>query len=199
VTQLTTAGVTWKAYAEGISGTDCPLTTSGLFAPKHTPMLYFDDVTSNGSSTSQGCISHVVPYTNLASDLTANTVARYNFITPDLCDDMHNSSGCNSSDEIANGDAWLSANVPPILASQAYLNGGVLFVLWDEGTASASDGPIGLIVMSPLAKAGGYTNSIAYTHSSMLKSVEEIFSVPLLADAASAATTDLADFFTSFP
>jgi hypothetical protein len=199
VTQLTTAGVSWKAYVEGISGTDCPLSTSGLFAPKHTPMLYFDDVTSNGSTTSANCISHIVPYTNLATDLTANTVARYNFITPNLCDDMHNSSGCASSDAVANGDAWLSTNVPAILASQAYLNGGVLFILWDEGTGSSSDGPVGLIVMSPVAKAGGYTNTIAYTHSSMLKSVEEIFGVPLLADAASATTTDLADFFTSFP
>ncbi len=199
VTQLTTAGVSWKAYVEGVSGTACPLSTNGLFAPKHVPMLYFSDTTDNGSTTSANCISHIVPYTNLAGDLSGNTVAHYNFITPNLCDDMHNSSGCNSSDSIANGDAWLSANVPPILASQAYLNGGVLFILWDEGTASASDGPVGLIVMSPLAKANGYTNSIAYTHSSMLKSVEEIFSVPLLADAATASTSDLADFFTSFP
>jgi len=32
-----------------------------------------------------------------------------------------------------------------------------------------------------------------------LKSVEEIFSVPFLGDAQTATTSDLSDFFTSFP
>jgi phospholipase C len=200
VTQLTTAGVSWKAYVEGIPGGNCPLTSSGLFVPRHTPMLYFDDVTDNESATSANCISHVVPYTNLATDLTASSVARYNFITPNLCDDMHNSIGCtNMFDSIANGDAWLSTNIPPILASTAYKDGGVIFILWDEGTLSLSDGPIGLIVLSPLLKSPGYSNTLAYTHSSTLKTIEEIFSVPLLNDAATATTTDLSDFFTSFP
>ena len=200
VSQLTTAGVSWKAYVEGISGATCPLTRSGLFVPRHTPMLYFDDVTNNESATSANCISHVVPYTNLATDLTGNSVARYNFITPNLCDDMHNTFGCtNAFDAVANGDAWLTTNIPPILASTAYKDGGVIFILWDEGTLSLSDGPIGLIVLSPLLKSAGYSNTIAYTHSSMVKSIEEIFSVPLLNDAATATTTDLADFFTSFP
>ena len=200
VTQLTTAGVSWKAYVEDIPGGNCPLTSSGLFVPRHTPMLFFDDVTNNESATSANCISHIVPYTTLATDLTANTVAQYNFITPNLCDDMHNSFGCtNMLDGIANGDAWLKTNIPPILASTAYKNGGVIFILWDEGAFSLSDGPVGLIVLSPLLKSPGYSNTIAYTHSSTLKSIEEIFSVPLLNDAATATTTDLADFFTSFP
>jgi hypothetical protein len=87
--------------------------------------------------------------------------------------------------------------VPPILASQAYKN-GVLFILWDEGDGfgSAQDGPIPLLVMSPFAKVG-YKNSIMYTHSSMLRTVEEIFGVPLLRDAAKA--TNLSDFFNQFP
>jgi hypothetical protein len=112
---------------------------------------------------------------------------------------MHNSIGCpNPIDPVANGDAWLSTNLPPILASDAYKDGGVVFVLWDEGTLSLSDGPIGCIAISPLAKVG-YGNSIAYTHSSTLKTIEEIFSVPLLGDAATATTNDLSDLFSTFP
>jgi hypothetical protein len=67
-------------------------------------MIYFDDVTSTHSTSSQNCIQHVRPYTELASDLQNNTVARYNFITPNLCDDMHNSTGCATSDESEGGD-----------------------------------------------------------------------------------------------
>ena len=66
----------------------------------------------------------------------------------------------------------------------------------DEGEFG-SDGPIGMLVLSPFAKVG-YSNSIHYTHSSTLRSMQEIFSVtPLLGDAANA--TDLSDLFTTFP
>ncbi|HYM13729.1 MAG TPA: alkaline phosphatase family protein, partial [Bryobacterales bacterium] len=45
VTQLNSAGITWKAYEEDISGTTCPLTSVNNYAPKHDPFVYFDDVT----------------------------------------------------------------------------------------------------------------------------------------------------------
>ena len=52
--------------------------------------------------------------------------------------------------------------------------------------------------ISPKAKGRGYTNTIAYTHSSTLRTLQEIFGVtPLLGGAAGA--TDLRDLFTSFP
>jgi hypothetical protein len=197
VTLLDQAGVTWKSYQEGITGTDCPLKGSGLYAPKHNPMIYFDDVTDGNDPQSANCIAHVRPYTELATDLQNNTVARYNFITPNLCNDMHNSSGCESKDRVKNGDDWLAQAIPPILDSSAYLDGGVLIITWDEG-AHNSDGPIGLIVLSPNAKGGGYSNTIHYTHSSTLRTVQEIFGVtPLLGDADNA--TDLSDLFTVFP
>ncbi len=203
VTQLTTAGISWKAYAEDISGTDCPITSSGTYAAKHTPQLFFDDVTGTNDPKSADCIAHVVPYTKLATDLANHTVARYNFISPNLCDDMHGlnlSCGTQNFDEIGAGDAWLKAEVPKILASDAYKNNGVLFILWDEGdeplVGNASDGPIPLVVLSPKAKAN-YKSSTKFTHSSMLRTVEEIFGVPLLRDAKNA--TDLSEFFTSFP
>ncbi len=196
VTLLQNAGYTWKSYAEGVTGTKCPLTNSGLYAPKHVPFLYFDDVTNTLSSTSQNCIDHVRPFTELATDLQNNTVANYNFITPNLCDDMHNSSGCATSDSVKNGDTWLSQTVPMILNSQAYQNGGALFITWDE--SESGDHPIGMIVLSPFAKGGGYSNAISYTHSSLLRTNEEIFHLtPYLGDAANA--TDLSDLFQSFP
>ena len=109
---------------------------------------------------------------------------------------MHNSVGCDTLDEVKNGDTWLSEQVPMILASSAYQQGGVLFITWDE--ADDDDQPIGMIVLSPLAKGDGYTNSIHYTHSSTLRTVQEIFNItPFLGDAANA--TDLSDLFTKFP
>lgn len=194
-TLLGTAGISWKAYEENISGTDCPLTDNYPYGVRHDPFVYFDDVTNTNSSTSANCIAHIRPYTELATDLTNHTIARYNFITPNVCDDMHDSAGCATKDSIKNGDTWLSQQVPQILNSAAYQNNGALFITWDESETSGPPGanpPIGMIALSPLMKQG-YTNSLAYTHSSTLRTFEEIFAVtPLLGNAANA--TDLSDF-----
>jgi len=198
---LEKAGISWRSYDESISGTNCPLTNQGskdssgnqLYQAHHNPFVYFSDQTNNRSSSSANCISHIRPFTQLAHDLSANTVARYNFITPNVCDDMHDSCGGNA---IANGDAWLKKTVPMILNSAAYRSGGVLFVTWDE--AASGDGPIPMIVLSPYAKGNHYSNSTYYTHSSTLRTIQEIFGVyPLIRYADSA--TDLKAMFSVFP
>src|SRR6266581_119450 len=192
VTQLQHAGLSWKAYQEGIDGKTCPLVDNYPYATRHNPMIFFDDVTGTNHPNSASCIAHERPYGELASDLHNNTVANYTFITPNVCDDMHDS--CSpTNDGMKQGDTWLSHAVPTILNSQAYQNGGALFITWDEGE-NGSDGPVGMIVLSPYAKGNGYHNSIQYTHSSTLKTIQEIFHVtPLLGDAANA--TDLGDLF----
>src|SRR2546426_11473028 len=191
-TLLDRAHISWKSYQEGISGAVCPLTNNGLYAPKHNPMVFFDDVTNTNDPNSAYCIAHVRPFTEMAADLQNNTVAQYVFITPNLCDDGHDSCA-PVSDPIRQTDNWLAANVPAILNSTAYQTGGALFITWDEGVGG--DGPIGMIVLSPYAKGGGYSNSIHYTHGSLLRTVEEIFGVSLLGDAA--VQTDLSDLFSN--
>src|ERR1041384_1327411 len=159
VTQLTTAGVSWKTYQENITGTTCPLTSSYPYAPKHNPFVYFDDVTDTNNSNSANCISHVRPYTEFATDLANNTVAHYVFITPNLCNDMHDS--CSPvNDAIKQGDNWLSTEIPRIMSSAAYANGGAIFVTWDEG--EGGDGPIGMLLVSSLGKGDGYSNASHY-------------------------------------
>ena len=198
---LETAGISWKTYQEdtgsgAYAGSDCPFTNEGNFYDvNHNPFVYFNDITQNLNSQAPRCLQHVRPYSEFPTDLASNTVPRYSFITPDLCHDMHNS--CSPlNDPVRQGDTWLSTEVPKILASPAYLNNGALFILWDEG--GSGDGPIGMIVLSPKGKGGGYQNSIHYTHSSTLRTVQEIFGVtPLLGDAANA--TDLSNLFVSFP
>ena len=62
--------------------------------------------------------------------------------------------------------------------------------------SETGDGPIALMALSPFAKPG-YSNSLSYTHSSTLRTLQNIFGVtPLLGDAANA--TDLSDLF-AFP
>ena len=193
VTQLENVFVTWRSYQEDMPA-GCPIHASGLYAPKHNPMLYFADVSGDPPSVdAQRCIDHEAPMTQLASDLSAGKVAQYNLLVPNLCNDMHNATGCGMGDAISHGDAWLSKVVPQIMASSAYKNGGVIFITWDE--SENGEHPIGMIVLSPLAKKN-YSNDIRYYHSSTLRTIEQIFDVPFLRDAKN--QENLADLFESY-
>lgn len=84
VTLLEQAGISRTSYQEDIDGLTCPLTRTDPYAPKHNPMIYFDDVTDGNNPTAARYITHVRPM----SELTVNL--------------MHNTSGCASRDSIPN-------------------------------------------------------------------------------------------------
>jgi len=185
VTLLKSAGISWRTYQENITGTTCPTTDNYPYATKHNPFVFFDDVVNGDWATT------IRPFTELAGDLANHTTAHYNFITPNLINDMHDSAPPLNS-PVQQGDTWLAQNLPMILQSDAYQNNGAILITWDEG--EGGDGPIGMIVLSPQAKGGGYHNAIAYTHSSTLRTFQKIFGVrPFLGGAATAL--DLSDLF----
>ncbi len=201
VTLLEKAGVSWKSYQEDIPGSDCPLVGVKNYLPKHNPMVFFDDVTNTNDPKSQHCIDHVRPLTELDSDLQNGKAAQYNFVTPNMCHDMHDTCA-PQNDPIVQGNDWLAEWIPKITASAQYKAGGAIFITWDEaeltGDCLLANCEIGMVVLSPLAKGGGYTNKIAYDHSSTLRTMETIFGVqPLLGGAANAK--DLGDLFVKFP
>jgi hypothetical protein len=205
---LEDAGISWTAYAEPDFGSPvfdtCPLDFSN-FDVEHLAFVYFDDVNHNLNPKSAECIRHVRPYYQMATDLANQTSARYNFIMPNLCHDGHEGvSPCDaleSKNNTLRADTWLKRNVPLILNSAEYKQGGALFIIWDEAEDSGkfSDGPIGMFLLSPFAKGRGraaYSNHIHYDHSSTLKTLQEIFQVgPLLGAAADSQTNDLSDLF----
>ena len=195
--QMDAAGISWKTYAEDAPPGVCPVEMVGNYAPKHVPPVFFTDIVGNPPSvTSPQCIRHVVPYAELAKDLASGNVPRYAFIVPNQCHDMHGGLRCPLFGETKQGDDWLGRNLPTILQSRAYTDGGAVFITWDE--SRGGEHPIGMIVLSPAAKGGGYQSTTKYFHSSLLRTIQEIFDLsPLLNDAAN--QPDLSDLFTSFP
>src|SRR5262249_46046894 len=67
VTLLKNANISWKTYQEDISGSVCPTMSTGNYAPKHNPMIFFDDSDGYNSSTGQFnstdsyCVGHMRP------------------------------------------------------------------------------------------------------------------------------------------
>lgn len=196
---LNAAGISWKSYQDGITGTTCPIKSGNRFAAKHDPMIFFDDVVGNPpSATNAYCIAHHGSTTTLDADVKNGTTARYNFITPNLDNDMHDGT-------IRQADDWLRAHVGPIINSQTLMAHAAVFITWDEGSGNEADGPMGMIVVSPFAKPG-YADTAKpvpyyYTHSSTLLTFQKIFGVSqtALGDAGKAGTRDLSDLFATFP
>jgi phosphatidylinositol-3-phosphatase len=182
--------ITWMSYQEGLDPKTtgaCPIHAAGNYAPKHDPFVFFQDVVGNPpSATNAKCAAHHRPARQLASDVSNDDLADYVFVTPDLCHDMHDRCGSN---RIANGDAWLQTNLPAIL-DYAGANDSVVFLVWDEG--SETDSVLPFYAFGPSVKAG-YEGAVTYTHSSMLRSVETMFGLPLLASVKQA--NDLSDLF----
>ncbi len=190
VDQIEGVGKTWKAYQESM-GTPCKITSSGAYAVKHNPFVFFDDLVSWNGKTgtpSQRCIDHVVDYAELDRDLASGQVADYVFITPNMISDMHDGS-------VKQGDAWLAREIPKILASDAYRNGGVLIITADEGEGQGDDPPF--VLASPLGKKG-YISDVSYDTSSYLKTVQAILGVEALPCGGDnvAAIPTMSDLFT---
>ncbi len=195
-TQLETAHVTWMSYQEDINSTTgaCPVVSSGFYAAKHDPFVFFQDVVgATPSKTAPLCVAHHKPYSMFQADIMSGSpMPQLVFITPNLCHDMHGATGCpagtNVNQNILAGDTWLSTELPRIL-DYANANDGVVFLTWDEGDSSNL---IPFLALGPRVKAGS-TSTVAYTHSSQLKSIEEILGLPVLAKVTSA--NDFADMF----
>jgi hypothetical protein len=188
------------------------------FATKHDGQLFF--TATNGSTSTAPNFSpsnsearYYAPLQQLQTDLNNNTVARYNVITPDQYNDMHSSLNTDftyngvtyahntDQESIALGDNFLSQIVPKIMASQAYKNNGVIVIWFDETeNGNTTSFTIPEIVISPLAKGNAYNSTLPYTHSSDLKSMQELFGVfapggGFLGDANTPGTNDLSDMF----
>jgi hypothetical protein len=210
----------WTVPLKSFSGTSAAYTNpyNGShqydFAAKHDGTLFFTATNGgNDFSPSNPEAGHYAPLQQLQTDLDNNTLAPYSLITPDQFNDMHSSLNTNftyagttwthntDQEAIAIGDNFLSQIVPTIMASQAYKNNGVIVIWYDETErGNTTSFTVPEVVISPLAKGNAYNSTLAYTHSSDLKSMQELFGVSapgggFLGDANTPGTNDLRDMF----
>ena len=183
------------------------------YAAKHNPMVFFTNTNGGNDPTPANPLSpQYAPLQQLFADLANDEVAEYNWITPNQYNDMHTAltggyRGLTGDPaKIRQGDDFLSQIIPVIMASNAYKNHGAIIIWFDESEQDgvAGDNPddfnhtIGEIVISSRAHPNfdglPYASSVNYTHSSDLRTMQQIFHVgPLLGDAVNA--NDLSDLF----
>ena len=182
-----------------------------------------DDASDNATVEATLAQNNYAPLQQLQTDLNNNAVGRYNWITPDQYNDCHtglqggyspsfarNSVLTGDASQLAQGDDFLRAEVTAIVNSAAYQNNGTIVLWYDESESQDNSDfnpndynhDLTEIVISPLAHANvnglPYGSNVNYTHSSDLRTWQEVFNVggpgdSFLGDAANA--NDLSDLF----
>ena len=164
--QLTAAGVTWRAYMEGLTDRGC-LDSPFPYDPGHNPFAYFGGK----------CSSNVVPLTSLSADL-AQHASSFSWISPDDC---HNGHSCS----VSVADQWLRQTVTLITRSDAWSSNGIVLITWDEDDGSAANHVLTLVVAPGLSHL---VSNRPYNHYSLLATVEDLMGVSRLAGAAGASS-----------
>lgn len=155
----------WRSLVESMPSR-CDMVTSGTYAARHNPAVYFQNLGS-------ACLRNDVPLT-----LPLNLSARFTFITPNICNDMH-------SCPVATGDSWLRRMVPQILKSSQYQSHSTaLFITFDENDSQASN-QVPTLVIAPSVPRGERVGA-HFTHYSLLRTTESLLNLQLLGAAKTA-------------
>jgi hypothetical protein len=165
-----------KSYEESMPS-NCLLTNSGTYAVRHNPEAYYTPVRTQ-------CAANNVPMGSTSSGNLHNDFAaglpRFSFLTPNLCNDMHDCS-------IATGDAWLQSWVPQLIAGPDYQAGRLAIVVTFDENSGTSGNQVYTAVISPFTTPGT-SSATNFTHYSLLRTTEEILYVSLLGSAAGASS-----------
>jgi phosphatidylinositol-3-phosphatase len=191
--QLSQAGIPWVAWMESMPRPCDTGGDSGNYEQHHDPFAYFTDVTA-----STDCSTDLAPYPGasaMVSALDGGDAPDLVWLTPNVCDDMH--TACTSTNQITVGDDWLKSNLPGVLQSSWFEDGGTVIITMDEDEGDnsgccgdAAGGSIPITVISGQARGFGNFSS-AGDHYGVLRSLEEAFHLSLLGGAQNPANGDL--------
>ena len=175
------------------------------YAARHDGFTFFRSVTANPAF----CAAHILSFRPLPGDLArASATPAFSFIAPNLCNDGHDAPCADGAPGgLVQADRFLAQWVPVIMAAPAYRDGGLIVITFDEGSDAAAccgessglgpshpnvplpgktgrgGGRIGAVLLSPLVRPGT-VSTVQYNHYSLLRTIEDIFALPHLGDAA---------------
>lgn len=179
--QLDSAGISWKAYFEGLTTNRRPGATTSTYNPHYNPFVYHDAVVTNPAARAK-----VVGFKHLHRDLRRDRLPRFTWIAPGVEHDGHNSS-------LRASDRYAARLVPKLI--RAVGPNGVVYVTWDEGSrhdvrgvhGTKGGGRVALIAAGGAARHGVKVRTPANNYA-LLRTIEANFGLPTLGQAGSPST-----------
>lgn len=162
--QLRSAGRTFLGYSEGLPSTDWPGCSSGSYRRKHVPWANFTNLPAGTSR----------PFTAFPTRFAE--LPTMSWVIPDQQHDMHDGT-------VAQGDAWLRANIRPY-ARWARTHNSLLLVTFDEDDDTPVN-RIATIAYGDHVVRGSHGKRV--THCRVLRTFESFYRLPGIGCAATAA------------
>ena len=194
VRALTGAGKTWKAYIESIPSVGYTGPNAGTYLKHHNPFAYLSDVTGSPAQA-----ANMVAFSQLSADLAAGSLPSFVYVLPNSQDDAHDCPGggtsCTDDQKLAAADAWLKANIDPVINSPKFGN-SVLVITFDESIdtdITNGGGQVMTVLVGPHVKTG-FRSSTMYQHQSLLRTMLQLLSVRDM-PGASAVAPSMGEFF----
>jgi hypothetical protein len=156
-------GSSWRAVDESMPR-NCAGSDAGSYAVRHNPPTYY-------AAVHRRCLAQ-----DVAGPVTAR--ARFTFVTPNMCHDMHDCS-------VQEGDRWLASVLGQIVSTSGYQKGGTaIFITWDEDDGSASN-HVAMLILSPYTPRGVRSRQ-RFDHYSLLRTTEQMLALQCLRRACAA-------------
>ncbi len=212
--QLVGAQLRWHGYFEGMADEEgqpdncvhpepeAPVAPNASgYSARLNPFAFFHSLLDLGD-----CDENAVPITELAKDLRkSDSTANFSYVSPNLCNaGFRGTCAPGAPEGAAAADAFLAKVVPEILTSPAYRQDGLLIVSFGAADPAPPADPavpptadprkVGALLLSPLL-APGATDGAAYNPYSLLRSVEDLFGLSPLGNAAGTKVRSLAPAF----
>jgi acid phosphatase len=159
--QLIAAGLSFTGFSEDLPSPGYTGCSAGRYARKHNGWVDFDNVPAASNQ----------PFTAFPSDFTA--LPSFAYVVPNLCNDMHDCS-------VSTGDTWVRDHLDAY-AQWAMSHNSLLIVTLDEDSGTATN-RIFTIFVGEHVRVGTADERI--DHYSVLRTIEEAFGLPALANAA---------------
>lgn len=196
--ELAAAGKTWKVYAESLPSPGYLGGDNGFYLQHHNPFVYFSDVQQSPALT-----ANIVPFTQLATDITPKTfgLPNYSFLIPNALDDAHSCSDgsttkCTLSSRLIQADTWLQTKMAPLLATPEFQKSGLLIIVFDESADDITNGGghVVAVLLGTHVRAGYVGATISYDHRSLLSLTMKALGVVNIPNGADAAP-QMTEFF----
>jgi hypothetical protein len=182
--QLTAVGRTWRGYVEDSDAAQAPDTCrhpapGGPLEPvmARDPFLFFHAIVDTPD-----CAANVAGISRLAPDAQdADSAPTLALVIPNACHDGADQPCAPGAPAgLGAADAWVQAQLDPLLGSKAYKADGMVVVTFDAGPDPAK--PVGALLISSAVKAGD-TDDAAHDHFALLRTIEDLFSLDPLREA----------------
>jgi acid phosphatase len=174
---LDTKGISWAEYQEGLPyagfqgfNYSNQKTFANNYVRKHNPLVIYDSIANNATR-----LANIKNFTSWDSDLAAQKLPQWSFITPNMTNDAHDTN-------VTFAASWARGFLEPLLNNSYFMNDTLVILTFDEDETYTVPNRIQAILLGGAIPSNlkGTVDSLYYNHYSTISTVSVNWGLPSL-------------------